>query len=178
MVNAPARRVPALGPIRIGGFHIPSCGMSKPPTPQLDKVLALADSSHDAEALVAVRMARQMLSRDGLCFSDLARAAQKPRVNLPFGFLSGQHIVNLETEILKLRQELEDLRTEKVAHELQADVWRQRAVELEQKLSSSLTEAARWRQVARDTVEKLWDLGQSIQDDEPAAALTEPAKIA
>jgi hypothetical protein len=153
--------------------------MSKPTSTQLDKVLALADSNHDGEALVAVRMARQLLSRDGLCFSDLARAAvQKPRMNLPFGFFSGQHIVNLETEILQLRQELEDLRSAKVEQEAQAEMWRLRTVELEQKLSGSQTEAVRWRQLARDTVEKLWDLGQSIQQDEPNSEPLEPAKIA
>ena len=135
---------------------------------QLDKVLALADSNHEGEALVAVRKAREMLNRDGLSFGDLARAAvQKPRVNLPFGFFSGPHIVNLETEILQIRQQLEDMHNEKVSQELQVDLWRQRATELEQKLSISQAEAVRWRQLARDTVEKLWDLGQSIQEDGP-----------
>jgi hypothetical protein len=141
-------------------------------------VLALADSSHDGEALVAVRKARQMLSRDGLNFSDLARAAQKPRINLPFGFFSGQHIVNLETEILQLRQELEDLRSQKVMHEAQSENWRQRATELEQKLTASQSDAVRWRQLARDTVEKLWDLGQSIQQEEPVIDFPETEKTA
>jgi hypothetical protein len=144
--------------------------MSKSLMTQLDKVLALADSSHDGEALVAVRKARQLLSRDGLCFGDLARAAsQKPRINLPFGLFSNQQMVALETEILRLRQELGDVRNEKDAQEFQADLWRQRAAELEQKLNVSQAEAERWRQLARDTVEKLWDLGQAVQPDEPVA---------
>jgi hypothetical protein len=132
---------------------------------QLDKVLALVDSTHEAEALVAVRKAREMLSRDGLSFGDLARAAQKPRVNLPFGFLSNQNVVALETEILQLRQEMEIMRAEKIAHEFQADMWRQRATELEQKIGIAQAEAERWRQLAKDTVEKLWDLGQSMQEE-------------
>jgi hypothetical protein len=152
--------------------------MSKQETTQLDKVLALADSSHDGEALVAVRKARQMLSRDGLNFSDLARAAQKPRINLPFGFFSGAHIVNLETEILQLRQEMEDLRSKKVMFEAQSENLRQRATELEQKLTASQADAVRWRQLARETVEKLWDLGQSIQQDEPVFDFPEAEKSA
>ncbi len=152
--------------------------MNKDVSTQLDKVLALADSNHDGEALVAVRKARQMLSRDGLCFSDLARAAQKPRINLPFGFFSGQHIVALETEILQLRQQMEDLRTAKIMQEAQAETWRQRASELEQKLNQSQSDAVRWRQLARDTVEKLWDLGQSIQQDEPVAEALTSSKSA
>jgi hypothetical protein len=153
--------------------------MTKQETTQLDKVLALADSSHDGEAVVAVRKARQMLSRDGLNFSDLARAAaQKPRMNLPFGFFSSQHTVSLETEVLQLRQEIEDLRSQKIAYEAKADTWRQRANEFEQKLGQSQAEAIRWKQLARETVEKLWDLGQSIQQEEPAAHILPPAKSA
>lgn len=153
--------------------------MDKQPPSQLDKVLALADSSHDGEALVAVRKARQMLSRDGLRFSDLARAAvQKPRVNLPFGFFSGQHVVNLEAEILQLRQAMEDLRSEKITFEARADNWRQRVIELEQKLAQSQADATRWRQLARETVEKLWDLGQSMQQEEPAINLPHAEKSA
>jgi hypothetical protein len=153
--------------------------MSKSLMTQLDKVLALADSSHDGEALVAVRKARQLLSRDGLCFGDLARAAaHKPRINLPFGLFSNQQMVALETEILRLRQELGDARNEKDAQEFQADLWRQRAAELEQKLNVSQAEAERWRQLARDTVEKLWDLGQTVQQDEPVADGLAAAKSA
>ena len=143
--------------------------MTKQVTTQLDKILALADSAHDSEALVAIRMAKQLLSRDGLNFSDLARAAvQKPRMNLPFGFFSAPQIVNLETEIIQIRQELEDMRRQKVMHEAEAATWRQRATELEQKLTHSQSDAVRWRQLARETVEKLWDLGQSIQQESPA----------
>lgn len=152
--------------------------MAKPSSSQLDKILAMADSAHDGEALVAVRMARQMLSKDGLSFGDLARAAQKPRMNFPIGFFSGQHIVNLETEILQMRQEIEDLRGKKVMHEAEAEKWRQKANDLEQKLNQSQSEATRWRKLARDTVEKLWDLGQSIQNDEPVAEVFDPAKSA
>lgn len=152
--------------------------MTKQLSPQLDKILAMADSSHESEALVAVRMARQILSRDGLCFADLARAVQKPRINLPFGFTSSQQIVNLETEILQLQQQMEDIRQQKVAFELEAEALRQRVADLEQKLGQSTTDANRWRQLARDTVEKLWDLGQSMTQDEPQLADIKPSVVA
>lgn len=152
--------------------------MTKQANSQLDKILAMADSSHDSEALVAVRMARQLLSRDGLSFSDLARAAQKPRVNLPFGFFSGQHIINLEAEILQIRQELEDLRTQKVVYEADAKAWQQKAAEFEQKLIQSQSDATRWRQLAKETVDKLWDLGQSIEKDEMSVERLSPVKSA
>lgn len=134
---------------------------------QLDKVLALADSSHEGEAVVAVRKARQMLSRDGLSFGDLARAAtKKSAIHLPFGFLSSTQNVHLEIELIQARQKLSDLEATLNAQTAQTDKWRQKSLELEQKLTSSQTEAERWRQLARDTVEKLWDLGQTLQKDE------------
>jgi hypothetical protein len=144
---------------------------------QLDKVLAMVDSSHEGEAIVAIRKARQMLNRDGLSFSDLARAAtqNKPRVNLPFSVFSA-HQVQLETEIATLRQKYFDLQDERQNQETQLDYWKRRAGELEQSLSLSNAQALQWRELARETVEKLWDLGQSAQMDE--FAIDEPAKTA
>lgn len=138
--------------------------MSQPPFQQLDKVLALADSSHEGEAVVAIRKARQILLRDGLSFGDLARAAQqKPRTHLPFGFFSNQQMVSLELEVLQQRQKIDDLHIALQAQTVQAEMWRNRVAELEQKLNVRNADAERWRQLARDTVEKLWDLGQGIK---------------
>jgi hypothetical protein len=130
---------------------------------QLDKILALVDSDHDGEALVAVRKARRMLSNDGLSFGDLARAAaQKPRTHFPFSLRSTQSS-NLEADLAALRQRLDDLHVEMQAQDMQINHWRRRAVNLEQKLATMQDEAGRWRQLARDTVEKLWDLGLAVQ---------------
>jgi hypothetical protein len=43
---------------------------------------------------------------------------------------------------------------------VQIDFWRRRAFELEQQLNLAQTEAGRWRQMARETAEKLWDIAQ------------------
>jgi hypothetical protein len=143
--------------------------MTKHITTQLEKVLALVESSYDSEAIVAIRKAQQILSRDGLSLSDLARnASAKPKLNLPFGFFSTQNVEsNLEAEIVQLQQEIEDLRREKLTHESRTDMWKQRAYELEHKLNVSIADAERWRQLAKETVDKLWDLGQSMQEDVP-----------
>lgn len=130
---------------------------------QLDKVLALADSSHDAEALVAVRKARQMLSRDGLNFSDLARAAQRsPAPSRAFSLFSTPQI-HQETQLIRLRQRLDDTQADLQSHQVQLEFWRRRAAELEQSYNTSRTESERWRQLAHDTVEKLWELGQEVR---------------
>ena len=74
---------------------------------RLDKVLALADSDQDGEAVSAVRMARQLLLNDGLSFGDLARAAiEKPKTSRPLGFFSNSSS-NIENELGKLRERTE-----------------------------------------------------------------------
>ncbi|MDX2028698.1 MAG: hypothetical protein SFW62_08685 [Alphaproteobacteria bacterium] len=134
---------------------------------QLDKVLALADSTHEAEAIVAVRKARQMLSRDGLSFGDLARAASthKPKTSgRSFSLFSGSSM-NLEVQIALLRQKLDDVQADMQAQGVELELWRRRAGELEQAFQSSQSQAERWRQLARDTVEKLWNLGLEMPGD-------------
>ena len=151
------------------------------PREQLDKILALADSSHDGEAVVAVRMARQMLSRDGLSFGDLARAASSrqkegEKTASVFSYLSGPK-EHLEAQIYHLRQQLTDMQAQMQTQDLQLDFWRRRAVDLEQSSYHAHTEAERWKKLARDTAERLWDIGQSVHNEEfeASAPMSEPA---
>lgn len=136
---------------------------------QLDKVLALADSAHEGEAVVAVRKAREMLSRSGISFSDLARAASpKPRVPLPFTFWSTPPVAVRDQEIAALQQQLVDMQTELTNQTTLAEFWRRRAVDLEQNLNVSQADVIRWKELAQETVEKLWELGSSVGEQCPS----------
>ena len=133
---------------------------------QLNKVLALADSSHDGEAVVAVRKARQILSRGGLSFGDLAMAAVSPRGrSLSFAFPSQQRDY-LEEQMAHMRAEINALQGEVDAMAEQTDFWRRRAAELEQAMNVRNLEVQRWRQLAQETVDKLWEIGREIRQDE------------
>jgi chromosome segregation ATPase len=147
--------------------------MTETSNDQLDKILALADSNHDGEALVAVRKARQVLSRGGLSFSDLARAASSRQIQAKapamFSFLSGQR-EHLESQILYLRQQVEDMQAQLQTQDLQLDFWRRRAADLEQSHQGAHNEAERWKKLARETADRLWDMGQSIQGNGDAVA--------
>lgn len=148
---------------------------------QLDKILALADSSHDGEALVAVRKARQVLSRGGLNFSDLARAASSRQImaKIPagFSFLPGQR-EHLESQMAHLRAQIDDLRGQLQTQDLQLDFWRRRAADLEQIQAQAVGDAERWKKLARETAERLWDIGQSIKGEEFSAKTPVPEKAA
>ncbi|MGB9151969.1 MAG: hypothetical protein WCD70_02660 [Alphaproteobacteria bacterium] len=136
---------------------------------QLDKILALADSSHDGEAVVAVRKARQMLNRDGLSFGDLARAAAARHAKSS-GLLSrlSKQPDHLETQIHHLRQQLEDLRAQMQTQDLQVGFWRRRALDLEQNALRAQGESEKWKKLASETADHLWDMGKSIGDEELA----------
>ncbi|WP_247878901.1 DUF2786 domain-containing protein [Azospirillum brasilense] len=123
---------------------------------KLAKVLAMAESEHQGEAQSALRAARIMLSRAGLSFRDLARgarpvsttpepppAASAPppdRPPPPDQLVQGlrRQVRDLELEVAGLKRQLE---------KSNGDMERQRE------------EADRWRGLARETAEKLWDLG-------------------
>lgn len=128
---------------------------------KLAKVLAMAESEHQGEALSALRAARIMLSRAGLSFRDLARgarpvaAAPEPppstaeapppdRPPPPDQLVQGlrRQVRDLELEVAGLKRQLE---------KSSGDMERQRE------------EADRWRSLARETAEKLWDLGKALE---------------
>ncbi len=140
---------------------------------QLEKVLALADSAHEAEAIVAVRKARQLLSRDGLNFSDLARAAsRRPGLNRAFSSIFSGGQVHLETQLVQLRQKLDDVQKDLQSQAVQLEFWRRRAAEFEQNFYTARSETERWKLLARETVEKLWELdGKAFPSEEPTEAM-------
>lgn len=128
---------------------------------KLAKVLAMAESEHQGEAQSALRAARIMLARAGMTFKDLAQGARPvhkaappsaeapppdppARTPPPDVLVQGlrRQVGSLENEVDSLRRQL-DRATE------EAD--RQRE------------EADRWRVLARETAEKLWDLGKALE---------------
>ena len=133
---------------------------------RLSKVLALVDSSHDGEAVAAVRMAKQLLSQNGMSFADLAHSTTQTSASLraAAGPSYAAYKIN-ETQLavlqLKVRQmqEASKLQTHELAHA------RMTVTQLQAALTQANEEAEKWRALARDTANKLWDLGQQIEKD-------------
>lgn len=138
---------------------------------QIDKILALADSDHDGEALGALRMARRMLMREGLCFTDLVSSARRGNLMKPQSFFCPEQ-VRLEAQIDELSEEISAHIEQNQSLSGQVDFWRRRAFELEQMLAMNQAEANRWKEMARETAERLWDIGQMAQAE--AFLSTEP----
>lgn len=144
--------------------------MNQRPTDQLEKVLALADSDQEGEALGALRMARRLLERNGLTFGDLAQAARRSSISARPFFFSGAQ-VHLEAKIEQLQDDLSAHVEQNESLSTQIEFWRRRAFELEQMLNLTQAETARWKEMARDTAERLWDLGQIARAEAAVAEI-------
>jgi len=143
---------------------------------QLEKILALADSSHDGEAVVAVRKARELLLKDGLSFGALARAASchtYVKSSGVFSFLSGGREY-MESQISHMRQQVEDLQAQMQTQDFQLDFWKRRAGELQQSVQHAQSEAERWKKLASETADHLWEMAQTMKADDFRSA--QPAK--
>ncbi len=128
---------------------------------KLAKVLAMAESEHQGEALSALRAARIMLSRAGLSFRDLAERARPdgppreppPTVITPTPPAQPPPPAQL---VQSLRRQVRDLELELAGLRRQLD---KSAGDLDRHRD----EAERWRNLARETAEKLWDMGKALE---------------
>lgn len=129
---------------------------------KLAKVLAMAESEHQGEALSALRAARIMLSRAGMSFKDLAagarpaRAAPVPPAEPPRPAAPPDRAPPPDQLVQGLRRQVGDLERE--------IVFLRRALDKASgELERQKDEAGRWRTLARETAEKLWDLGKALE---------------
>lgn len=128
---------------------------------KLAKVLAMAESEHQGEALSALRAARIMLSRAGLSFRDLAERARPdhrpseppPTIVTPATPAEPPPPAQL---VQSLRRQVRDL-------ELELATLRRQLDKNTGELDRHRDEAERWRTLARETAEKLWDMGKALE---------------
>ncbi|PWC80977.1 hypothetical protein TSH100_28390 [Azospirillum sp. TSH100] len=132
---------------------------------KLAKVLAMAESEHQGEALSALRAARIMLSRAGLSFRDLAERARTPVPHAPEPPPAAQPSEPAHApapppppdELVRgLRRQVKDL-------ELELATLRRQLDKAAGDADRQREEADRWRTLARETAEKLWDMGKALE---------------
>lgn len=127
---------------------------------KLAKVLAMAESDHQGEALSALRAARIMLSRAGLSFRDLARGARPapaPQPSSPAAEAAPPDRPPPPDQLVQgLRRQVRDLELEIAGLKRQLD-------KASGDMERHREEADRWRTLARETAEKLWDLGKALE---------------
>jgi len=126
------------------------------------KVLALVESDHHGEAQSALRAARIMLARAGMTFRDLADMARQPDWTPPQPAAppppSPPVVATVGDEMLRSQVRVLELRI----RELESSLERQQGELTRQRL-----ETKRWHDLARETAEKLWDVGQALETNQP-----------
>lgn len=127
---------------------------------KLAKVLAMAESEHQGEALSALRAARIMLSRAGMSFKDLAAGARptraEPQPEPPRPAAPPDRAPPPDQVVQGLRRQVGDLERE-ISH------LRRALDKVNGELDRQRDETGRWRTLARETAEKLWDLGKALE---------------
>jgi hypothetical protein len=121
------------------------------PLQKLEKIFALADSEQDGEALAALRAARALLQQSGLELSQVLNAALNDEMTRRGGKKGLSHL-----ELTRLRQLVE-------VREFEAQTWRKEAEAAKEALAKSEKERERWHRTANETMEKLWQIAQTIQ---------------
>lgn len=171
------------------------------------KVLAMVDSDHHGEALSALRMARNMLAREGMSWRDLAgtvRVSAWP-AHGPLVPESPPDTPEDDDEDMldeaAWRQHTAPIHETAASAEASADYDQRlgeeaaRRVELEQLIyqqkqdirslyrqlerqqratAKQRDETERWRKLARDTAEQLWDMGRALEQQ----AIAPPRRVA
>lgn len=133
---------------------------------KLMKVLALTDSDQDGEALAALRQARQMLFTHGLSLTDLAATlatSPAPRQKRAEIDITRGLIKAYETRLENLEKENRRLQKDLVLAERAIVRWRELAEATNRDSAKYQAAADKWRVLARNTADHLWELGQQLQ---------------
>lgn len=133
---------------------------------KLMKVLALTDSDQDGEALAALRQARQMLFAHGLSLADLAATLaitpapkqKRAEIDITRGLIKAYEVrlQNLEKQNRAMQKDL-------VLAERAITRWRELAEVTNRDSAKHQAASDKWRDLARNTANHLWELGQQLQ---------------
>ncbi len=130
------------------------------------KVLALAESDHQGEALSALRAARVMLARAGMTLRDLAGLLKAEAIPVPTR-VDAPPSPRPPTD---LAMETADDEARNGTHQRTVQDMEIRIRSLEQRverqngeLERQRAETQRWRKLAQETADRLWDLGKALE---------------
>jgi Protein of unknown function (DUF2786) len=136
-----------------------------PALEKLNKVLALADSGHDGEAMAALRAARTLLTSDGVSLSHVLQSAIAERRNEVVQVRGGV-VVSLQKEVIHLQMQLvkaqRDLR-EQIA---ESHHWRKTAEDNARKLKKQAIDADLRQRRLNETARALAEIAKSIENGE------------
>ncbi len=129
---------------------------------KLSKVLALADSGHDGEAMAALRAARNMLTSDGMSLSHVLQSAIAERrhevVQVRGGVVTSlqKEVIHLQTQLAKTQRDLREQITE-------TQHWKRQAEDNARKLKKQAVDVDLRQRRLNEAARNLADIAKSIE---------------
>lgn len=131
---------------------------------KLSKVLALADSGHDGEAMAALHAARRLLRTDGVNLSDVLQEALDDRQN--YVQVRGGIVNALQRDVIAMQVRLSEMHRDLREQQKETQHWKKLAEENTRKLKTAAADNERLRQITRTMATQLSGMLQALEDEE------------
>lgn len=128
---------------------------------KLSKVLALADSGHDGEAMAALRAARNMLTHDGVSLSHVLQSAIADRRSEVV--VRGGVVTALQKEVIQLQMQLAKAQRDLREQMAESQHWKRQADENARKLKKQAVDVDLRQRRLKDAARNLADIAKSIE---------------
>jgi hypothetical protein len=128
---------------------------------KLSKVLALADSGHDGEAMAALRAARTLLHGDGVNLSHVLQTAIAQRKDQVVQVRGGV-VTSLQKEVIQLQLQLAAAQRDMREHQRETQHWKTVAEENARKLKKQGVDATLRQRRMQETAQILADISKSL----------------
>lgn len=131
---------------------------------KLSKVLALADSGHDGEALAAFRTARNLLDGDGVSLSEVLRTALDER-SPEFVKVRGGVVATLQKDVLALQTKVRDLQRQLRERQQDVHYWKKLAEENAAGLKKAASDKACFEGLTKNAMLRLADILREMEEE-------------
>ncbi len=128
---------------------------------KLSKVLALADSGHDGEAMAALRAARTMLTHDGVNLSHVLQSAISERRH-DVVQVRGGVVTSLQKEVIQLQAQVAKTQRDLREQIAESQHWRRQAEEHARKLKKMTVDVDLRQRHLKDAAQSLADVARSL----------------
>lgn len=137
--------------------------MSTTALDKLSKVLALADSGHDGEAMAALRAARTMLHGDGLNLSHVLQTAITERRNEVVQVRGGV-VTSLQREVVQLQFQLAKVQRDLREQQTETQHWKKMAEDGNRKLKNLSVDAELRQRRLAEAARNLTQIAKGLEE--------------
>ncbi|MDX1921738.1 MAG: hypothetical protein SFW65_01225 [Alphaproteobacteria bacterium] len=137
--------------------------MSSNALDKLSKVLALADSGHDGEALAALRAARTMLHSDGLNLSNVLQTAIADRRHEVVQVRGGV-VASLQKEVVQLQFQIAKMQRDLREQQAETQYWKKHAEEANRKLKKLNVDADLRQRRLAEAAANLAEIAKGLEE--------------